>query len=107
MDDNQLPEFGLISDEIRRHANAAQQRLALVCGAHRQTYSEFDRSIDRVAASLQRDGLGAGDCIAICAMASIAYVCVFLGALRAGVVVAGRWFPRTEIERRLAALARP
>ena len=88
MDDNQLPEFGLISDEIRRHANAAPQRLALVCGAHRQTYSEFDRSIDRVAASLQRDGLNAGDCIAICAMASIAYVCVFLGALRAGVVVA-------------------
>ena len=28
-------------------------------------------------------------------------------ARRAGVMVAGRWIPRSEIERRLAAMARP
>ncbi len=88
MDDSPLPEFGLISDEIRRHAIAAPQRLALICGEERQTYAEFDRSIDRVAASLQRDGLRLGDSIAICATASVAYAVVFLGALRAGVAVA-------------------
>ena len=44
--------------------------------------------MDRVAAALQRDGLQSGDAIAICAASSIDYAAVFLGALRAGVVVA-------------------
>ncbi|MEO8280215.1 MAG: class I adenylate-forming enzyme family protein [Ideonella sp.] len=84
----ELPDFGLISDEIRRHAKVAPQRPALICGTHQLSYGEFDRSIDRVAASLQRDGLRPGDSIAICAIASVVYAVVFLGALRAGVVVA-------------------
>ena len=44
--------------------------------------------MDRVAASLQRDGLRSGDVIAICAHATARYAAVFLGALRAGVIVA-------------------
>ncbi len=44
--------------------------------------------MDRVAAALQRDGRGPGDTIAICAGMSIAQVCVFMGALRAGLAVA-------------------
>jgi len=43
---------------------------------------------DRVAASLQRDGLNRGDAVALCANTSPRYAAVFLGALRAGVVVA-------------------
>jgi acyl-CoA synthetase (AMP-forming)/AMP-acid ligase II len=44
--------------------------------------------MDRVAASLQRDGVGEGEAIAICAGSSARYAAIFLGALRAGVVVA-------------------
>ena len=44
--------------------------------------------MDRVAAALQREGLQPGDAIAICAATSVAYMTVFLGALRAGAVVA-------------------
>jgi long-chain acyl-CoA synthetase len=44
--------------------------------------------MDRVAASLQRDGLQPGDTIAICAHSAPRYAAVFLGALRAGVAVA-------------------
>ncbi len=88
MPDDELPEFGLISDLIREHAARAPQRLALICGSNCQTYAEFDRAIDRVAATLQRDGLRAGDSIAVCALSSIHYANVFLGALRAGVAVA-------------------
>jgi hypothetical protein len=44
--------------------------------------------MDRIAASLQRDGLKAGDAIAVCAASSVNYAAVFLGALRAGVAVA-------------------
>jgi acyl-CoA synthetase (AMP-forming)/AMP-acid ligase II len=44
--------------------------------------------MDRVACALQRDGVRPGEAIAICAASSVDYAAVFLGALRAGVVVA-------------------
>jgi long-chain acyl-CoA synthetase len=37
---------------------------------------------------LQRDGLGPGDHVAVCGTASLEYLCVFVGALRAGLAVA-------------------
>jgi acyl-CoA synthetase (AMP-forming)/AMP-acid ligase II len=51
-------------------------------------YAELDAQVDRVAWALQRDGLQPGDAVAVCAGMSIAYMVVFLGALRAGLVVA-------------------
>ena len=51
-------------------------------------YRGLDLLMDRVAASLQRDDVRAGDTVAICASSSVEYAAVFLGALRAGVVVA-------------------
>ncbi len=83
-----LPAFASIADAIRDHARADPARLALACGDARLDYAGLDRLMDRVAAALQRDGLVPGDAVAVCATASIAYACVFLGALRAGVVVA-------------------
>lgn len=62
--------------------------MALVCGERRVTYRELDALAGRVAVALQRDGLRQGDTVAVCAMPSIAYVAVFLGAVRIGVVVA-------------------
>jgi acyl-CoA synthetase (AMP-forming)/AMP-acid ligase II len=44
--------------------------------------------MDRVAAALQRDGVQAGEVVAICAATSMAYALVYLGSLRAGVAVA-------------------
>ncbi len=85
-------EFHAIPDRIRQHARAAPTRRALVeCGASDTRaidYATLDDRMDRVAAALQRDGLQRGDAIAICAATSIDYAVVFLGALRAGVVVA-------------------
>jgi acyl-CoA synthetase (AMP-forming)/AMP-acid ligase II len=80
--------FGLITELIRQHAIHAPQRRALVEGRHQLDYRALDILMDRIAAALQRDGLQAGDAIAICAAMSIEYAAVFLGALRAGVVVA-------------------
>ncbi|WP_418316841.1 class I adenylate-forming enzyme family protein [Piscinibacter sakaiensis] len=88
METTQLPEFGLISDTLRQSAAARPGQAALICGGNRLGYAALDQAVDRVAASLQRDGLRAGDSIAVCATASIDYATVFLGALRAGVVVA-------------------
>ncbi|MDD5332709.1 MAG: class I adenylate-forming enzyme family protein [Rhodoferax sp.] len=81
-------DFGLISDLIRQHAVEAPRRSALIEGRQRLDYASLDLLLDRIAAALQRDGLKAGDAIAICAGMSIEYAAVFLGALRAGVVVA-------------------
>ena len=81
-------DFGLISDLVRRTALEAPGRVALIDGVRRLTYREFDQAIDRVAAALQRDGVRAQDAIAICALTSLEYVVTFLGALRAGVIVA-------------------
>ncbi len=80
--------FGLVTDLIRDHAAHAPHRRALVCGAKSLDYAALDALMDRIAASLQRDGFGPGDAVAICAGTSIEYAAVFLGALRAGVAVA-------------------
>jgi acyl-CoA synthetase (AMP-forming)/AMP-acid ligase II len=81
-------DFGVIADLIRIHARQAPQRPALVDAETELSYGTLDALMDRIAASLQRDGLGAGDTIAICAASSVHYAAVFLGALRAGVAVA-------------------
>lgn len=81
-------EFGVITDLIHQHALAAPQRRALVDPQATLSYGELNALMDRVAASLQRDGLQPGDAIGICAAPSAMYAAVFLGALRAGVVVA-------------------
>jgi acyl-CoA synthetase (AMP-forming)/AMP-acid ligase II len=81
-------EFAVITELVRAHAQAAPRRPALVHGDSVLDYAALDAQMDRVAWALQRDGLVPGDSIAICAGMSVPYAVVFLGALRAGVVVA-------------------
>ncbi|MCZ8295178.1 MAG: class I adenylate-forming enzyme family protein [Hylemonella sp.] len=80
--------FGTITGLIHLHAHQAPLRRALVQDGQSLTYAELDGHMDRVAAALQRDGVLPGEAIAICAATSIAYAVTYLGALRAGVVVA-------------------
>jgi len=79
--------YRAIPDLLREHACERPDNLAVVAGDQALSYSELDELADRVAASLQRDAIGPGDAIAICAHSSIRYVAVFLGALRAGAAV--------------------
>ena len=82
------PPFQTLAELIRRHARERPTQPALVQGDVRLSYAELDALMDRVGASLQRDGLKPGDAIAICAQSSPRYAVVFLGALRAGIAVA-------------------
>jgi long-chain acyl-CoA synthetase len=82
------PAFGLIADMIRRHAGQRPQHLALLQDDRTLDYRGLTTLMDRVAAALQRDGVGVGDVVAICAHTSIEYAATFLGAVGAGVVVA-------------------
>jgi acyl-CoA synthetase (AMP-forming)/AMP-acid ligase II len=81
-------DFTTIADLIHLHAQEAPQRRALVQGDETLDYGTLDAEMDRVVAALQRDGVAAGEAIAICAATSVAYAVTYLGALRAGVVVA-------------------
>jgi long-chain acyl-CoA synthetase len=80
--------FRPIAELVREHARSAPGRPAIVDEAGALDYAELDRTMDRVAAALQRDGIAPGEAIAICALNSTRYAAIFLGALRAGVVVA-------------------
>ena len=80
--------FGQLTELIRLHARENPAGAALAQGEERVTYAELDGRMDRVASGLQRQGIAAGERIAICAANSIPYALAFLGALRAGIVPA-------------------
>ncbi len=81
-------DYGTVTDLIRAHATERPQRIALIEGERQLDFAALDVLMDRIAAALQRDGIGPGGAIAIAAGTSIEYAAVFLGALRAGAAVA-------------------
>jgi long-chain acyl-CoA synthetase len=81
-------EFGAVTEAISRHTAERPDAAALIVGEETTTFAALDAMIDRVAAALQRDGLRKGDVIGICAATSLPYAFAYLGALRAGLVVA-------------------
>jgi acyl-CoA synthetase (AMP-forming)/AMP-acid ligase II len=80
--------FCLLPELIARHAIERGDHPALIQADQQLNFRELDYQASRVATVLQRDGLVAGDSIAICGSNSIAYALLYIGALRAGVVVA-------------------
>ena len=84
----QADAFRDLPSMIAGHAAQRPTAAAVIAGEERVNYAEFDALIDRVAAALQRDGLGPGGCIALCGSASVAYLALFIGALRAGLAAA-------------------
>jgi long-chain acyl-CoA synthetase len=83
-----MPDFIALDALVGQTAATAPDRIAVIDGERQLSYDELDELVDRVAAALQRDGLGPRDVISICALSSIEYVATFLGALRAGAAVA-------------------
>ncbi len=80
--------FATIAECIRRHARERPQAPALADDDTALSYAQLDALMDRIAAALQRDGIAPGEAIALCAAPSVMQAALFLGALRAGVVVA-------------------
>ncbi|MEQ1805079.1 MAG: class I adenylate-forming enzyme family protein [Burkholderiaceae bacterium] len=81
-------EFATLASLVHHHAQFEPDRIALIEGERRLDYAGLDGKMDLVVAALQREGVGPGRTVAICAAASIEYAVVFLGALRAGAAVA-------------------
>ena len=80
--------FRPLAELIREHALRQPQQPALRDDAQTLSYAQLDALMDRIAAALQREGVQPGKAIAICALNSVRYAALFLGALRAGAVVA-------------------
>ena len=96
------PPFTTVTDLIAAHARRRPRQVALICDDRSLDYAELDTGVNRIASTLQRDGVGAGEAIAICATNSIEYVLAFLGVLRAGAAVAP--LPQSTAPAALAAM---
>ena len=80
--------FRALPDLIAEHARQRPGHPALRAEDDALSYAELDALMDRIAATLQQDGIQPGQCIVICASPSVRYAALFMGALRAGVAVA-------------------
>ncbi len=74
--------------QVRLHAATRPAHPALVQDGEVLSYAQLDALMDRVAAALHRDGVQPGEAIALCGHSTPLQAALFLGALRAGVVVA-------------------
>ncbi len=78
--------FATLPDLIHAHALERGNRTAVADAQDSVDYRTLDAIMDRVAASLQRDGVAPGSAVAIVAAPTTDYAAVFLGAVRAGCV---------------------
>src|SRR4051812_44473944 len=75
-----------VADLIRRSARRRPERIALHFGERRWTYEELDDATSRVASRLLELGLAKGDRVAALGTNSDAYLLLYLGCARAGLV---------------------
>jgi fatty-acyl-CoA synthase len=75
-----------VADLIRRSARRWPTRIAVHFGERRWTYEELDDAVSRVAARLLAEGLTKGERVAALGTNSDAYLLLYLGCARAGLV---------------------
>lgn len=73
-------------DRFRQQARRTPDRIALVCGSQRLTYAGLDEESDRVAASLARRGVRAGDVVVTLLPRGIPWAVAVLALLKLGAV---------------------
>ena len=80
--------FMFLSDVLRNHAAFRADKVALLDPTEQLTYGQLEQTLDHIAYTLQQAGLSEGDSVAICASNSVKYAALFMGVIRAGMVVA-------------------
>lgn len=81
-------EFASLADAIGAHAAERPQDIALILGEETMDYGTLYSLMQRVACSLQQEGIVPQSTIAICAQTSLNYAIVLLGAVMIGATVA-------------------
>ncbi|MGM0583411.1 MAG: class I adenylate-forming enzyme family protein [Pseudomonadota bacterium] len=77
-----------LSDILATHARHHPGKEAVVCGATRRSWAEFDANISRIAHALRESGVGRGDVVAVMMGNSAEMLECLFGAVRAGACVA-------------------
>ncbi|GAA4833207.1 acyl-CoA synthetase [Actinomycetospora corticicola] len=75
-----------VGDALTRSAFARPTQLAVVDGARRWTYAEFDAWVNRLAHGLVARGYGVGDALALAAGNSAEFLAVYYACAKSGVV---------------------
>lgn len=73
-----------LSQSLRDWANTHATRIALVDGERRISYQEFDRQVDRLAASLLAEGITPGERVLVQLPNSVAFALVCFALFRVG-----------------------
>ena len=75
-----------VGDALRRSVARNPVKDALIFGERRWSYAELDAGANRVATALLAQGLEKGDRVAAYGMNSDAYILLWLGCVRAGLI---------------------
>jgi fatty-acyl-CoA synthase len=81
-----LTRSSTVADLIRRSARRTPTRVAVHFGERRWTYEELDDAVSRVAGRLRELGLRKGERVAALGTNSDAYLLLYVGCARAGLV---------------------
>ncbi len=79
--------FGVFVALFQLHVRLHSQKTAMICGEEDLSFQALDDLSDRVAYGLQRQGVGLGGVVSVCASTSLRYIAVFLGVLKTGAAV--------------------
>lgn len=79
-------EFSALPEIVRMHAAERPDAIAVADPETRYGWAEFNALADRIAARLQREGVGPGKAVALAGFNSAQHVAVWLGVLRTGAV---------------------
>jgi long-chain acyl-CoA synthetase len=77
----------LLADLIYRNARYYPEKVALISGTERMTFSEFGSKVNQFANALQALGLNRGDRVAVLLRNCPSQLVAFFGTLKAGLVV--------------------
>ena len=81
-----MSDFAYLADIVAAHGQERPDAIALVDDDKRLSWAELDAMANRIAARLQREGIGVGDATAIVGFNSVEQVAVFIATLRCGAI---------------------
>jgi amino acid adenylation domain-containing protein/thioester reductase-like protein/non-ribosomal peptide synthase protein (TIGR01720 family) len=91
---------GWMQEHILHWAAEVPERIALACGREQVSYEGLAASSVRIAASLQRRGVGPGDLVGLCLARGVEFWVALIGVLRSGAAFLplDATYPRERIE---------
>ena len=79
-------DFAYLADIVAAHARERPEAIAVADEDKRISWAELDSMANRIAARLQREGVGVGSSTAIVGLNSVEQVAVFIATLRVGAI---------------------